>query len=167
MNKTVKISIMIILIVIVALAIICLVYNHFKQEPVDANIVDTNIEDGNTGLDNIINELFEEEEENTVANKENKENRVSNTQTEKPKKDNNKPKNETKNTETTTEPVTSREEKAIELVKNTWGDTTGLIVSCVSIDNEGRYVVSVNDAKTSRNLGFFTVDVDSKTVEKQ
>ena len=37
----------------------------------------------------------------------------------------------------------------------------------MSIDNQGRYIVSVNDAKTTKTLAFFKVDVEKELVTKQ
>ena len=61
----------------------------------------------------------------------------------------------------------SREEKAIELVKKEWGGTEGVYFSNESMDQNGKYIVSVRDQKTTNLLAFFTVDVDSETVKKR
>ena len=58
MNKTVKKSLIIIAIVIVVFIIIWFVYDMFKKDTVETNS-NSNLVDGNTGLDNIINDLFE------------------------------------------------------------------------------------------------------------
>ena len=52
MNKTVRNSLLVIVIAIVLFGIIWLVYDIIREQPVDANSVDTNLADENTGLDN-------------------------------------------------------------------------------------------------------------------
>lgn len=156
MNKTIKNSLMIIVIVVVLFLIIWFGYDMIKTEPVDANIVDTNLVDENTGLDNIINELFDnvitnEQEENVVE--------YENTQNEE---------NDTNDEEVSTgESMTSKQEKAIALVKEEWGGEDGVYFSNESIDSQGRYIVSVRDKGTTNSLAFFIVDVDRELVTKQ
>ena len=71
------------------------------------------------------------------------------------------------NQSSSTESVTSKEQKAIELVKKQWGDTNGVYFSNMSIDSQGRYIVSVNDKRSTKTLAFFVVDVEKGTVTKQ
>lgn len=154
MDKTMKKSLIIILIVIVLFAIIWMVYDMLKKEPVNANVTDTNLEDENTGLDNIINELFDNVIVNDIdANEIEDDANITNEQT--------------SNVGSSTESVTSKEQKAIELVKKAWGDTDGVYFSNMSIDSQGRYIVSVNDSSSTRTLAFFVVDVDRELVTKQ
>lgn len=160
MDKTVKRSLMVIAIVIVIFGILWLVYDMLKKEPVDTTAVNSNLVDENTGLDNIINELFE----NVITN-ETEENTIKNTTKQEYKKDENV--QNTNKDESTTESVTSREEKAISLVKKEWGDTDGVYFSNESIDASGRYIVSVRDKMTTNSLAFFVVNVDSELVTKR
>lgn len=37
----------------------------------------------------------------------------------------------------------------------------------MSIDSQGRYIVSVNDKRSTKTLAFFVVDVEKGTVTKQ
>ena len=158
MNKTVKNSLLVVAIVIIIFAIIWLTYDLFKKEPVNANVEDTNLADENTGLDNIINELFD----NVIVNE-----MTGNTiEDNKNEVDENKNGQNT-NQSSSTESVTSKEEKAIELVKKQWGDTSGVYFSNMSIDNQGRYIVSVNDKGSTKTLAFFVVDVEKELVTKQ
>lgn len=164
MNKALRNSLIIILIIIILFAIIWLIYDNFKKEPVNANATNENLSDENTGLDNLINDLFENVEVNETNNEikqdENKQNTNSQTS-------GTNQKNEQKNTETTNESVTTKEEKAVNLVKKTWGESDGVYFSNMGIDNQGRYIVSVNDAGSTRTLAFFIVDVDKELVTKQ
>lgn len=159
MEKTAKKSVLIILIMILLFVIIWFVYDSFKKEPANANAVTTNITDKNSGLDNVINDLFEKADINEIDA-----NLIGNTIVD----DNTNSINETvTNTGSSTTSVTSKEQKAVALVKKAWGDTDGVYFSNMSIDNQGRYIVSVNDAKTTKTLAFFKVDVDKELVTKQ
>lgn len=159
MEKNAKRSVLIILIMILLFVIIWFVYDSFKKEPANANAVTTNITDKNSGLDNVINDLFEKADINEIDA-----NLIGNTIVD----DNTNSTNETvTNTGSSTTSVTSKEQKAVALVKKAWGDTDGVYFSNMSIDNQGRYIVSVNDAKTTKTLAFFKVDVDKELVTKQ
>lgn len=159
MEKTAKKSVLIILIMILLFVIIWFVYDSFKKEPANANAVTTNITDKNSGLDNVINDLFEKADINEIDA-----NLIGNTIVD----DSTNSTNETvTNTGSSTTSVTSKEQKAVALVKKAWGDTDGVYFSNMSIDNQGRYIVSVNDAKTTKTLAFFKVDVDKELVTKQ
>ena len=159
MEKTAKRSVLIILIMILLFVIIWFVYDSFKKEPANANAVTTNITDKNSGLDNVINDLFEKADINEIDA-----NLIGNTIVD----DNTNSTNETvTNTGSSTTSVTSKEQKAVALVKKAWGDTDGVYFSNMSIDNQGRYIVSVNDAKTTKTLAFFKGAVDTELVTKQ
>lgn len=160
MSKTKKKSYIIIAIVIILFIIICLVYETMKTKPVDANNTNTNLLDENTGLDNIINKLFDDVTTNEEVENEIEENiEKENTNTEN---------NEANNEDTSSsESVTSKQEKAINLVKKEWGGDDGVYFSNESIDSQGRYIVSVRDKRTTNSLAFFLVDVDRELVTKQ
>ena len=156
MNKTVRNSLIVIGIVIAIFIITWIIYDIFKKEPVDANIINTNLTDENTGLDNFINELFDnvivnETAENVIANTENNEDIEK--------------KEEIDNASNVS--VTSKEERAIELVEKEWGGSDGVYFLNESIDNQGRYIVSVRDKRTTDSLAFFVVDIDKELVTKR
>lgn len=159
MNKSITRSILVIAIVLVAFAIVWVVYDIVKKEPANANIVDSNLNDENTGLDNVINSLFEEVESNEVKQNETF-NNILNGIDEK-----NEIEKEKAESETVSGSVTSREKKAVELVKDFWGEDDSVYFSYQSIDNQGRYIVSVN-RKDSSVLAWFKVDVDNEIVTK-
>jgi len=149
MSKTATRSIVTILIFLIIFILIWLYYDMVKQEPANANVVDANLEDENKGLDNVINELFIEvnqvSEDNEIEDK--KEALESNQQT-------------------TSDSVTSKEEKAVNLVKEEWGRDTSVYFSNMGIDNDGRYIVSVNK-KDSTVLAWYLVDVDKELVTRK
>lgn len=156
MNKTVRNSLIVIGIVIAIFIITWIIYDIFKKEPVDENIINTNLTDENTGLDNFINELFDnvivnETAENVIANTENNEDIEK--------------KEEIDNASNVS--VTSKEERAIELVEKEWGGSDGVYFLNESIDNQGRYIVSVRDKRTTDSLAFFVVDIDKELVTKR
>ena len=157
MNKSVKNSIIVILIVIIIFIISWIGYDIYKAEPANANVEHSNLADENTGLDNIINVLLE-----NVEIKEEIENKV-----EEPeniiKEENDEIEKENESYEGS---VTSREEKAVKLVKQAWGEDDSVYFSYQSVDNQGRYIVSVN-RKDTTVLAFFLVDVDNEVVTKQ
>lgn len=63
MKKTVRNTIIIIAIIVMIFAIILAVYQYFKDEPMNANTLGAAnvLEDANTGLENMLNEIFNEE----------------------------------------------------------------------------------------------------------
>ena len=152
-----KNSLMIISIMIVSFIIIWFGYDIVKTEPADANVENTNLADENTGLDNIINELFE-----NVAINNTEENEVGNTEAEEEEQEEDEEKDIS-----TSESFTSKQEKAIALVKKAWGGEDGVYFSNESIDSQGRYIVSVRDKRTTNSLAFFVVDVDKELVTKK
>lgn len=157
MSKIVKNSLIIIGIAVVLFGIIWFVYDFLKEEPVDA-IVNENLADENTGLDNIINDLFENVQTNEQIENENI---MDNQKEEKQEEKTNEVINES------TESVTTKEEKAVELVKKEWGSTDGVYFSNESVDSQGRYIVSVRNKKTTASLAFYLVDVDKQLVTQQ
>lgn len=163
MNNSEKKVIFIIVIVLILFGIIWLVYDLVKKKPADTKTDNTNFADENTGLDNIINELFDNVTENEnveidIKNEGNNVNEIGQNDTVEQNKI---------NQSSSTESVTSKEQKAIELVKKTMGDTNGVYFSNMSIDSQGRYIVSVNDKRSTKTLAFFVVDVEKGTVTKQ
>lgn len=165
MNKTVKNSLIIIAIVAILFGISWLVYDMFKKEPADVD-ANANLIDGNTGLDNMINELFENNIDNELVENhlDNKSNTmIENTQ----KQEDNKEEENVEEASSGAESVTTREERAVALVKKEWGSTDGVYFTSESIDSKGRYIVSVRDKKTTASLMFYVVDVDKKLVTEQ
>lgn len=164
MNKNVKKSLIVIAIVILLFVAIWLMYDVVKEKPVDSEQTNANFVDENTGLDNFINGLFE-----NVTSDKPEENKVEENIVKEDKTDNNEEteENDVQEAGTSGESVTSKEERAVELVKKEWGETEGLYFSNDAIDTEGRYIVSVHDRSTTNTLAFFIVDVDSGLVTKK
>lgn len=172
MSKTTRNILIVVVIVLLVFAIILAVYNQFKSEPMDANVEKENIlDDANAGLENLINDILEENEENSNNIDDNSEsNNVStNTQTSNTNVQNQSSSDNTSNV--TENQTTPGEQKAIELVKTEWkkewGDLDGVSFNNVAIRDDGKYEVSVNDSKTTRVIHRYIVDTDTGIVEER
>ena len=172
MSKTTRNILIVVVIVLLVFAIILAVYNQFKSEPMDANVEKENIlDDANAGLENLINDILEENEENSNNIDDNSEsNNVStNTQTSNTNVQNQSSSDNTSNV--TENQTTPGEQKAIEFVKTEWkkewGDLDGVSFNNVAIRDDGKYEVSVNDSKTTRVIHRYIVDTDTGIVEER
>lgn len=154
-SKTGRNSFMVILIVVLIFLVSWILYDEYKTEPADTNIESSNLADENTGLDNIINDLFEEVTTNTTeeSKTKNEENEIEEDE-------------DTETQEAPTGTVTSREERAVELVKQAWGEDDSVYFSYQSINNAGKYIVTVNKKDTTV-IAWFEVDVDNELVTKK
>lgn len=165
MNKSTKNIFIIIVIGLLILGIVIAVYGHFKTEPMDANTSKENIlDDANSGLENFINDIFDENNIENETNNNEKENvQVNNTQT------SSKP-NNSKDTSTDNQ-ITPGEKKALELAKEEWkkewGNLDDVSFNNESIQSDGKYIVSVNDSKTTRVIRRYVVDTITGVVEQQ
>lgn len=165
MSKSSKNIFILAIIGLLVIGIAIAVYGHFKTEPIDANTSNNNIlDDANSGLENFINDIFDE---NNIENEEN------NTE-----KDNDTKVNNTQATNQTNtskddidNQVTPGEKKALELVKTEWkkkwGNLEGVSFNNESIQSDGKYIVSVNDSKTTRVLYRYAVDTITGVVEEK
>lgn len=163
MSKGTRNILIIIAIALFLFAVLFAVYGHLHTEPMNANIAKENmIGDANTGLDNMINDIFSEE--NIIEkpnNAETNNNTVANTTN---KKD--------EDVETTEDDsrMTPKEKKAIELVQEQWKKEMGSLDSVafnVSIQNDGKYGVTVYDTTTTQTIQFYIVDVDTGIVRER
>jgi len=168
MSKSTKNVLILIVIGLLILGIAIAVYSHFKTEPMDANTSKENIlDDANSGLENFINDIFDENnienETNTIEKNENAQ--VSNTQT-------NSNKNTSQNDNKIVEnQITPGEKKALELAKETWkkewGNLDDVSFNNEGIQGDGKYIVSVNDSKTTRVLRRYIIDATTGVVEEK
>ncbi|MBR1802828.1 MAG: hypothetical protein IJ777_02510 [Clostridia bacterium] len=177
MSKEMKIAVTILIIILLLFAILFAVYSHFQSKPMEANIArgENILPDANTGLENMLNAILNEETVGNVesmetenAQKTNEQNDVQNTQTtQNTSKNNSSSEQETEDDSSST----PREKKAIELVKKEWekemGNLSGVSFNNIGIQSDGKYRVSVNDSKTTRVLQFYIVDVDTGVVKEK
>lgn len=177
MSKTTKNLLIIAVIVLLMFGIAFAVYSHFKSKPIDANVEKENIlDDANKGLENLINDIFEEdnntenaqnkEDTENIENKNDKTNTAStNTQTQTPST------NKDNNAEQIENQTTPGEKKALELAKKEWkkewGNLEGVSFNNESIQSDGKYVISVNDSKTTRVVCRYVVDTNTGIVEEK
>lgn len=159
MTKTTKNILIITVIVILLFALICIIYQHFSLKPLEKSNLGNGeiLPDVNEGLDNIINEILEE---NIIE----------------PEKDSNNQEQEaTVTTSTSTvedneDQMTPKETKAINLVKEKWSNEYGSLENIafnISIQSDGKYLVTVYDTKTTRTLKGFVVDVSTEIVNEK
>lgn len=159
MSKTTKNSLIILIITIVIFALIVLGYQHFKSKPISTD----NIVSGNL-LPDLNKETINSVSENSNNNIENQE---QNTETEE--------KNNINNSNTTNyieddNQITQKETKAINLAKAEWTkkyENIDGVEFNVSIQNNGKYLVTVYDTKTTRLIKGYIVDVDTEIVNEK
>ena len=157
MNKGTRNTLLIIAIILLIFGILWAVYMD-KTQPMDANATDENelMQNADSGLDNVINDIFEEpkQDKNEVqGNEQNSENKTTNDKT------------ETNNDDA----MTPKEERAINLVKEEWKKKWGTLDDVsfnVSLQNDGKYGVTVYDITTTQTIKFYTVDVDTGIIKE-
>lgn len=174
MSKTTKNILIVLVIVLLVFGIILAIYQNFKSEPIDANVEKDNIlDDANTGLENLINGILDEDNEENKENTENTEdtedankNATSNTQGTTTQNQGQSSKEENLGNQTT-----PGEKKAIELAKaewkKEWGNLDNVSFNNVMIQGDGKYVVSVNDSKTTKVICRYVVDTITGLVTEQ
>ena len=172
MNKTTKTVLIIAIIVLLIFGVALAVYNHFKAEPMDANTTGGGnvLDNANNGLENLINDILDEENEESANNEQNTDenNNTTNIQASNTQTQNQSSNNVGANTENQTTPG---EQKAVELVKESWkkewGNLNDVSFNNVMIQGDGKYVVSVNDSKTTKVIRRYVVDTVTGLVEEK
>lgn len=159
MSKTTRNTLIMIIIILLIFAIIFVWYQNFKTKPLDTNTVSGNVlNDANTGLDNILNNILDDENKENTENVENVENKQENQNTN--QKENAEPENQ----------MTSKENKAINLVKEQWKREWGNLNDVsfnVSVRNDGKYLVTVYDITTTQLIQGYIVDVETETIKER
>ena len=157
MSKITKNILVTIVIAVVVFVLVCLVYQHFRTEPISANNVEAKgniLPDPNQGLNNMLNEILDDNIETEVKTEENKNETTitSNDLIE----DNNQ--------------MTPKENKAVSLVKDVWTKDWGNLEDIsfnVSIQSDGRYYVTVYDTVTTHLIKGYIVDVNTEIVTEK
>ncbi len=162
MSKGIRNTLIIIAIILLIFDIVCAIYMNNKTEPMDANESNSEniLTNPDEGLENMINDIFEEpkEEENKVEEPKEEQTSSSN-------KDTEDEQSEINNDNV----MTPKETKAINLVKEEWKKKWGSLDDVsfnVSIQNDGKYGVTVYDITTTQTIKFYTVDVDTGIVKE-
>jgi len=165
-NKKTKIIIliMIIILLVIVAAVLTIELYHIRnnKENVPAsnenNVVENQINNNITNeavqnniIENNINQTQENEVvQNTVV--ESVTSTENNQQVSKEEIDNESIKKEEDN-----------KQKAINIVKENWGEDEKVYFSFDSIDNNGKYIVSVRDRASTEALYWYTVDIEKET----
>ena len=165
MSKNTKKILGIVVIVILILVAIWVVYENVKPEPASVNI-SNDLPDENVGIDNIINDIFENEVTNTVSNE--TVNEIIDKGTNK-NEESNTNQVDKEDSETVSGTATTRKEKAIELAKEyyeeEYGSTEGIYFRYDSIYGDGRYIVIASSE--GRTVAFLFVDLKTGVVTKK
>lgn len=169
MSKGTKNIVIIVGIALLAFAILFAVYGHFKTEPMNANTSKENVlGDANTGLENLLENIFNEEniinDKNAIEN-----NQEINSQTNAGQNISQDEKNQITSSIQENN-LTPKETKAIDLAKKQWIEEMGSannVSFSVSIQNDGKYGVTIYDTTTTRTIQFYIVDVESETVKER
>lgn len=159
MSKTTRNTLIIIIIAILIFAIIFVCYQHFKIKPLETNTTSVNVlNDANTGLDNILNNILDDENTENTENVENTENKQEN-------------ENKNKQEETDIEnQMTVKESKAINLAKEQWKSKWGNLNDVsfnVSVRSDGKYLVTVYDITTTQLIQGYIVDVETEIIKER
>ena len=164
MKKRTKKVIGAVIAIVLILVVIWLVYESVKPETASINPVNE-LPNENMGLDNIINDLFENIETNNVNVDETVNeimNEVDDGETEKV--------TENSNSEVVPGTTTSREERAVELAKEyyakEYGSTEEVYFTCQEINADGRYIVRAGNADSGTNM-FLFVNLSTGIVTEQ
>lgn len=151
----ISIIIAVILVAIVVLLIFQLINLKNKGKELtqvnnNENFANEAIIENNT-LDNVIENDTEEENNNNVNNVTAEE----------------EEKNTNKDTEEIPQSVVEEEknnkEKAIDIVKNAWGEDNNVYFSFDNIDSNGKYRICVRDKETTHAISWYIVDVSEGT----
>lgn len=182
MSRETKNTILVIIAIILIFVIISIIYQEYKTEPINANESKGNniLEDPNSGLDNMMNKIFDDETENNEEkdkanneenNENNNENTAKNNESANSQKNNVNSSSEEKENDTENDStMTPRENKAIDLVKELWKEKWGSLDGVsfnVSIQNDGKYGVTVYNVVTTETIQFYVVDVDTGVVREK
>ena len=164
MSKGAKKILGTVIIIILVLAVIWLVYESVKAEP--AQINETNeLPNENMGIDNVINELYDEEETNTTEEEIKKEDNSKDENVDKQTEE----KNQSSNSEVVSGTKTSREEKAVELAKEyyetEYDNVEDVYFRCDTVNTNGDYVVIASNNGVT--LAYLIVDLATETVTEK
>ena len=182
MNKDTKKVILILVILVLILAIVWVIYESLKPEPVSIDVANT-LPNENLGIDNITNVYSQENvneinsnniansvDTNQIANEINDENSNNEETTGNEDKDLGQSSSNSGKSEIVEGTNLSREERAVEIAKKyykeEYGSTDGIYFDCEEINSDGRYIVRAGSAGKVNNK-FLIVDLDTELVEEK
>ena len=155
MKRSVYIGIVVIIILmIIAICIFAFTGKNKKETTTNANTVAKNEQEeneiGNEQLNEIITNEMENEIENIITN-ETSQNTVENITS----------------SEILEESPKTAEEKAIEIAKKDWGETSSAEFLVEGMDDNGNYIVAVRNSQTTEALAFYSVNITKQTFTKR
>ena len=164
MKENTKTTILVIAVIICAIAMTFISYkiinNDEQKEPVSSSTnVEKDIESKNEETNKTENEVLNKKEEKAEEAKENEEKNKDQNKEEENDEINNVEEPKTPQVEGAT-----NQEKAINIVKNKWGQSNDVYFAAMGIDTEGKYIISVNDSATSAVRAWCYVDVDKAEI---
>lgn len=151
---------MIVLIFIIILILITafLIFKLFDIKKNKNNIEPTSV---NNVIENKIeNNVIEENNDNNVED-----NNTINTTIDTNNENNNQVVDKDEVDKETIKKEEDKKEKAVNIVKDNWGEDETVYFSFDSINSEGKYLVCVRDKSTTQALYWYTVNVETGTFE--
>ena len=160
-QKASKIALIVAGIAIVILVAI-IIYEVFRTKPVSEEMEVNMVKDPNSGLENMINDLYDnvtEEDENEIVNE---------TQSEEVQNETVENEGQTEENTSSSNATLSKEEQAIQMAMDQYGPSDEEIYFSVdAVDAEGRYIVSVHELETKFLMTSYVVDLEKQTVTEQ
>ena len=161
------------LIVVCIIAAICLL--GYLGQNMDLNNLGNNVATSNSNVitaKNNTNTAEKTTANNKVENVTNTTNASNETKNETKNEvaDNNTTNNTVENTNNNQEPAheevsVSNEDKAKDLAKKTYGTGDGVYFRIEQVESNGVYIISVRDQETTKDLAWYTVDVNNNSVK--
>lgn len=151
MNRETKI----VIILVIILAVVCGVIFFNKQEN------KSQVTNSNTVLNETAQNVTEEilnKVENTNTFEENNDKKEDNTNT---------IENNSSNTNSSEKTSENDSDRAIEMVKNEWGNDDNVTFKIDEQTEDGKYVVCVMETSTTRVIMWYNVDVKNNTIEEK
>lgn len=157
-------KILIILLIMALIIIGCLISENKELGKLDNNVIENKVQK----VENKVSKPTNNKVENTTKDKD--ENLVNNTVNDNNVVENTVPNEVVQNTvteETTSSqsPKEDNDQKAINMVKQDWGEDSSVTFKIDEKKENGKYVVSVVDKKTTAVLVWYDVDVKNNTIQ--
>lgn len=158
-NKSVKITLFIIIILIIGCVV--LVRQGRNEENTNSNITTnetTNKIETTSESEEVINNTVQNETiQNTTESDENEnENAQNNSNNESAVTNSNS--TNTNSSEVMENSVEDDEQKSINIAKNDWGNEDGVYFNCIGMDSQGRYIIAVADSTTTQIIQWYHVN---------
>lgn len=157
MKRSMYIGILIVILMIIVICVFAFVGNNKKENNAVNNEEKLNEETiiQNEQINEQINEQVNEVAENELVNETTSEVIT------------NGPENTLSSSETFEESPKTAEEKAIDIAKKDWKESSNAEFLVEGIDENGNYIVTVRNSETTEALAFYTVNITTQTFTKR